>query len=538
MGFFSAFIFIACNKEEYEETYSNNQINFSITRSVTDDPSWDQCERCISSTGDSISLPWSSTAICSIPTEIREDVKIENGWRLLYSSVSIIGCTHQVDYQYGANYIILYNKYTGMLKGFYYASSIEANNSAFWLLTIPQTNTKLFNFTNKIATPYNESATNQIVLSNISESGLVNGFSLGWNCFMVELAYDENSLNEELNISAFALNQSTYTFNGEYQSTSTGHIVSQSSGFSTIFSGLVSGLNSTGVSWLNSKISTLSNDGKPIKIGATAINLLQNLTSSTFPSLINVGINKVFGSLLGQATSTSYSLQFTTEGKITLTGTQVTPCVGYIYPISGIPFNGIGERLGVWNLAERPKFQVKKDPQLISAEDIPNVGRILRYRVTETPQRGNVVINPDINAQVSTTYSIVKYNRYQDGLSTFLDTSPTSISVTPIIEHSTLLYSGGESEIYTMPCTYDVLVNDAMPNKATSSHIPVYDFHNSNYEIRQHVAFKLVTKVTISNDNVAYSCKTFVPINELVHDGSTRPYTWTTNELIRRGYLD
>lgn len=531
---------MACEKEEYENSVdADSSIKFSLTRTATDSLNWDQCFWCYSSTGDSVALPWSPTALTSVPTDIREDVKSENGWRLLYSNVDIIGCEHQVSYQYGANYLILYNKYTGVLKGFYYAPLVVPNNNAFWVLTIPQTNTKLFNFTGKTAIPNSSSATNQIVLSNLSENGVVNGLTSGWNCFMVELAYDENSLNETLNITAYALNESTYTFNGEYQSTSTGNIVSYSTGFSSIVSGIISGLNSSGVSWLNSKISTLANDGKPIKIGANAINLLQNLTSSTLPSLINFGFNKVFGSILGQSSSTSYSLQFTTEGDINLTGKSITPLTGYIYPISGIPLNGCGERLGVWNLAGKPKFQIKTDPQLISAEDIPNVGRSFRYRVSATPQRGNVLINPDVDAQVSTSHSLVRYNRYLDGLSTFWTSTPFALPVAYIFEYgNTLLYNGNDSEIYSMAGVYDIVTDNATPNKATANHIPVYDFHNGNFEIRQYVAFKVVTKVTVNNSNVCYSCKTFLPTNELLHDSSTRPYTWTTNELMQRGYLE
>lgn len=49
---------------------------------------------------------------------------------------------------------------------------------------------------------------------------------------------------------------------------------------------------------------------------------------------------------------------------------------------------------------------------------------------------------------------------------------------------------------------------------------------------------EVTTKVNVDNDNVTYSCKTFLPINEILYDGTARPYTWTTNELIQNGYLD
>ena len=533
-------IVVSCQDDMIDNDIPNSTIKFSLTRSVTDCTTWDQCERCVSSVGDSLYLPWSTTCICSIPLEIRKDVRSEDGWRLLYSNVKILGCNNAVDHQYGANYILLYNRYTGMLKGFYYASSVGANNSAFWLLTIPQTSTKLFSFANIFAKPSNMSSANQVTLSNITQNTLVNGIEVGWNCFMVELAYDENSLNETLDITAFALNEATLTFSGEYKSNSQGMITSQSSGMSSVISGLVTGFNNHAVSWINSKWSH-GNDSQPIKIGYS--NLLQNLTSSTLPTLISLGFNKIFGSLLGQTATNNYSLQFTTDGKVTITGKEVRPYTGYIFPIAGIPLNGIGERLGVWNLAQSPKFQIKRDPELISATDTPTSGRVSLYRVTGTPTLGPIMKNPDIDADITTTYSLVKYDWFQGGLSQFWTCSSNTDHIAVLQNRSdlgftqTLLYSGVESRISTMPPTYIVAVNGIMPNKTTSNHIPVYDFCNSNIEIRQHIAFKLVTKVRADNGNTVYSCKTFLPVNELVHDGSTRPYTWTTNELIQRGYL-
>ena len=534
-------IIVSCQNDMVDENTPKSTIKFSLTRSVVDSTTWDQCDRCISSVGDSLYLPWAETCVCSIPLEIRKDVRADDGWRLLYSNVKMLGCNNAVNHQNGANYILLYNKYTGMLKGFYYASSVEPNNSAFWILTIPQTATKLFNFTKTFGEPSNVSSTNQVTLSNISQNALVNGIEVGWNCFMVELAYDENSLNETLDITAYALNEATLTFSDEYNSTSQGTITSQSSGMSSVFSGIVTGINNFAVSWINSKWSHGS-DNQPIKINLS--NLAQSLTSSTLPGLISLGVNKIFGSLLGQITTNNYSLQFTTDGNVTITGKEVKPCTGYVCPIAGIPFNGIGERLGVWNLAQAPKFQIKKDPELISATDTPISGRVSLYRVTGSPTLGIIKKNPDVDADITTTYSLVKYDRFQDGLSQFW-TCPPNVDYMAVLQNrsdlgftQTLLYNGAESEISTMPSTYIVAVSDIMPNKTTSNHIPVYDFCNSNIEIRQHIAFKLVTKVRASEDNVVYSCKTFIPVNELVHDGSTRPYIWTTNELIRRGYLE
>ena len=163
----AALVIVSCSKESVEEPYylASNV----LTRSSSG--GWEECERGIISTGDTVSLPWASTTTSQVPTEIRKDVNHSDGWRILYSNVRIIGYDTDVDHQSGANYIIMYNKYSGILKGFCYAKSVQSNNHANWMLTIPQSNTKLFNFVDYFATPANATSTNQITLSNISTNG-------------------------------------------------------------------------------------------------------------------------------------------------------------------------------------------------------------------------------------------------------------------------------------------------------------------------------------------------------------------------------
>ena len=173
------FVVTGCQNELENETFfSNQEDSFVNSRNTT---SWFNCNECILPSGAEVYLPWSTTAITSIPDEIREDVKEEDGWKILFTTVDISGYSETVtDADNSANYLLLYNRYTGMLKGFYYAEgNMQKNNNAYWLLTISG-GTKLFNFVPYFAEPINSTnSPRQISLSTVSTNGITNGFDVG-----------------------------------------------------------------------------------------------------------------------------------------------------------------------------------------------------------------------------------------------------------------------------------------------------------------------------------------------------------------------
>lgn len=65
-----------------------------------------------------------------------------------------MGCNIDVtDADVGTNYLLLYNLYTGILKGLVYVeSNASPNNHAFWMLTTDR-RTTLFNFSEAFAKP-------------------------------------------------------------------------------------------------------------------------------------------------------------------------------------------------------------------------------------------------------------------------------------------------------------------------------------------------------------------------------------------------
>lgn len=117
------FVVTGCQNElENENLFSNQEDSFVNSRNAI---SWFDCNKCILPSGAEVHLPWSAATTTSIPEEVREDVKEEDGWRILFTTVDISGYSETVtDADDSGNYLLLYNRYTGMLKGFYYAEVI------------------------------------------------------------------------------------------------------------------------------------------------------------------------------------------------------------------------------------------------------------------------------------------------------------------------------------------------------------------------------------------------------------------------------
>ena len=304
--------------------------------------------------------PWANSISTTVPDDIRTEISVENHWEILYTNVDIIGYDETVtNADEGLNYILFYNQYTGVLKGFLYIESyVNSNNNAYWLLSIDG-GTKLFNFVPEFAKPLDSTESPyQISISAITKNGLTQGFEQGWNCFMVELAYDENSMNEQLSISGYALNESTYEFTGAYNSTSEGTIVTSTNDSSNPIEGIANAFGNAGKNWINNNIG--SDASKPIKI---IIGGISSLIEKGISGFISAGLNLIFNSVVG-STHTSYDLQFSTNGKITVTGKSSQPSSGMIKPIAGVPLDGLGKRLGVWNLKTVPEYNVNAPLQL------------------------------------------------------------------------------------------------------------------------------------------------------------------------------
>ena len=526
------FTLVSCENYEEEEQILSSKIcsdtYYMGTRSsgVT----FDQCTSCSLYNGESIKLPWADNSEGSIPYEIRSDVKESDGWRILYSTVNIVGYDHSYSSGSHSNYLLLYNKFTGMLKGFYYATSMQENNNAYWLLTIPNNGyqTKLFNFVEDFASPSDLMATNVVSLSNITNEGVTGGFSQGWNCFMLELAYDPNSQNEILDITGYSLEETTYEFSGSFSSSSKGTIVSTSQGQSSFLKGLASKVGESAKETVDS-----------MNIGGLAQSLLGYAAEYATTDLITYGLNKLLGSVLAQSTPTVQSLQFSTNGHIEISGKSVKPASGLLMPIMGIPLNGIdGKPLGIWNLTEKPKYTINSSPKLVKAK----LGSMIQYiyKVEATPSI-QYVVNPYSNANISIDYSLVEYTKYDGVMVHPLPYQTTSFlcdafqtNEAPTLTQTTL-FNDGLTIIKTIPSCYTFQALECPPNYTSSDGTPSCDLLNYEYEYLRPVKFKVVATITNGTVNTA-SAKTFTPLFLKQKNGDT-PKSWSLFELASKGYV-
>ncbi len=136
------FIFLfSCNNVEDEITLPIKSevemkpfamVNPSLGTTSTSNPNlynnWENVTKIYLNREGEIDAPWvvSQGASMMIPENIRTNIKKEDGWIMLGHTLPKIN-------EAEPNYIIFYNKKTGILKIFYYSNKEVQNQSAKWL---------------------------------------------------------------------------------------------------------------------------------------------------------------------------------------------------------------------------------------------------------------------------------------------------------------------------------------------------------------------------------------------------------------------
>lgn len=522
---------LSCQSEDHYDEFTTSEEFIARASSDSITISLEDAEYALLKNGERVALPWKETSSTTILDEVRLDVEESEGWKVLYTTVEIEGYNTPVsEADSGVNYMLLYNKYRGLLKGFYYVESINnVNNTSLWLLST-QEKTSMFNFVPYFALPKNSpDSPQQVSLSNITNDGLSQGFQHGWNCFMTELSYDEGSKNKHLNVSGYAMNQSTFTFTGAFKSSSSGTIVSSTSSSSNIIKGVANVVGKTGKNWIISNSGDSTN--KVIKFSSDVIgSVLENGISG----LVSTGLSKIFGSLNGTANQVS-TLQFSTNGTIEIEGSSYTVMSGYIWPLSGIPLGGLGEDLGAWCLETTPVYTADAYVKLKEAQRTPNYFRNI-YTVKFTPSY-NVKKNPALG-YFSCGVKPVLYDISQWGPGAMWNGAYGNTEVYATRETDpTVLYEDSVTKICDTPLSYDIVTIDLLPTKTSSSNIPYADISTSKYNVRENIAIQF-TSSFLNNGKFLYSIKTFIPEQVFTNNVSgLRPYNWTYSDLESAGYV-
>ena len=517
---FITLILTGCYNEDYKSEEQQNSTYIARNTRSTDIPNdtWTNYNYCtIKGHSELIRTPWAENNVTTtIPIGIRKDVKKEDGWDILFSSVKINNYSQPYNYQEtdkGVNYIIFYNHFNGLLKGFCYLPNVEEqNNMGIWHISTNDS-TRLFNFAGIDAIPYNGPKSKDVYISNITIDEVSKGFHTGWNCFQIELAYDENSINETLNIDAICLNETSFDFTGTMDFDSQGVIItSTEQPQSNVFKGVATAIGDAANKYVTKNLEKNKKQEKGI-------------VGKTIGSLIELGANKIFSSIFGKSSSkiSEQTINIASKGNVKITGKSINPGSGIIAPISSIPLNTLGYALGIWNLLDYPIYQIESTATLQNYFDTPN-NVAFRYKV-ETSAKYKTIINP-AQKEYSTQASFV----FQDGF--YSSKSDLETSSNKIFEGTKNLPS-----LYTLSPMFTIryISTDFLPQKSYGYKTPGLDLKLADKDICKQRTQLCVVEKFLNND-IYISAKTFNAKDSFIVTKGARPYWWTLKQLESNGY--
>ena len=305
-------------------------------------------------------LPWYTGANTQIPYGLLTEYLPEHGWEMVYNY-----CIEIPPAEIDKNYLIFYNKFTGILRVFYHNRlDVTSASTTFWKfeLTSPSS---LLNAVGQIALPMSFQASNpSTYISNLT-SVPSKSITKGWNCFDVELSYDNliHNTNANFNINVYNQDVSTITINGSLGLEHEGSIVTTMA-------------TSSPLPWTAAEGAKIAGEGAKVfmrdsllpKKGVTSSAITSMLSGGT-SALVQKGIQLIVGSLLGKksaAVSYDSQLKMTSTGTISMTG-QMTrlnnpnistiinnPLPGSEKSVNSTFLPSYDTPLGVWNIENDP----------------------------------------------------------------------------------------------------------------------------------------------------------------------------------------
>lgn len=515
----SIFVCFSCTGNEIDSTISSKCSNITVNNEETND-SWINHEYCfLNGSQDLVKAPWAeNNVVTTIPSGIRKDVKEKDGWVILYSSMKINGYERDYNYQptdKSANYILFYNHYSGMLKGFCYLTApVQQNNMALWHLSTNDS-TRLFNFAGEEAIPYNGPKSKEVYISNITNEGISKGFAKGWNCFQIELAYDADSPMQTLNIDAITLNETAYNFDGTMGFSSDGVIITTTQKpQNNIFKGTATAIGDAAKKYIEKNFEKQEKTNRGI-------------LATTIGSLVSYGANKIFSSIFGKSTSVTseQTISIKSKGEVILSGKSLQPATGIVTPVSDISLNKLGYALGIWNIIDYPYYQT--DRYVAFKNFFPfGTGNAFRYTI-KTSVYYQKIVNP-----TEKSYSMlgdIIYKGIHRNADCCIETTPEQI-----YESTNNLPS-----LYTLPNSFMVFYfsQKYLPKKKSIKEEPYIDLGTDDKGINEQNVDISIRQYLYNNVDYV-STKTFHAKNRFYSNSNVyaRPYWWTLEELEKAGY--
>lgn len=413
------FLFSACEKSELE---NNVQVAFesepelpgvypmvqTATRSG-DNGFWEDWDFITLYTGQKVTSPWNPVSTTSAaPYDILGDIKYIDGWDLIYY---ILDDTNEGgDYTKNSPYLIFHNRYTGILKVFCYlaADAFSPNNHGIWEIQT-DTPSSLFAFQSTPISKISEKQNKVYNVSNITKNSS-HGFSIGWNCFQIEMAYDP-SQSGRLCISTVASNSVDLSFSGNLQAETNG-LMTTSTGSNNYGSGIAKMAGDEAGTWIKNKI----ND-------KTILGIPTSLVSEGVKALVKGGVGSIIGAVTGlfRSDNSTKSLQLTTNGTFSFKGQATFVSTTGISDLQFSIDPSLVGYLGVWGLKEEPTLLFSPYAVLKSPQEYTN-GYTREYRtdiINSVTSKASIVYNPtlskyNVSKTLTTDYfqttNVTRYN--------------------------------------------------------------------------------------------------------------------------------
>lgn len=370
------------------------------TRGASTNDNWEKWETIKLPSGKTVYTPWNKVSSSSIPQDVREDIKASNGWKLI--AYTIAGPNETVRGDAGLNYMLFYNKYTGILKVFYYLESGSLQNTAMWKLHF-ETPQSLLAFADEYARITSNKSLKDVYVSNITNSD-TKAFEVGWNCFQIELAYDPDFTKGSMQIIPMSINTSNVVIEGKAISETKGTIISSTSNpLSGAVKAIASGAGKDAEDFVKDKIK----DGK--------LKGYKNLIVNGAGAIATSGVSSLLGSFVGgflKGGQTSQTVQLHTDTKIKLTAEMKSVSSGIINPLTiSLSTKDVG-RLGVWCLTKEPvkyllpyvRYKGKWYSQDWYVYEVQTL--------TDLMNNDKIVVNPEILSEIAGKNVSIKIDTY------------------------------------------------------------------------------------------------------------------------------
>lgn len=341
--------------------------------------------------GNAVSAPWAGGSSTALSEGFCKDVKKADGWVMLFHTLKKKGFDNY------KNYICLYNKFTGVIKVFYYNELGDFGSSlTYWnmsstkplrLMDAPSHFTKPND-----AAPSNSSLsfTNEV---NTADEGIyVNNHGLikAWNGFTYQVpSYFNEDYDCSITISALNKFVTQFNFSGQTENKITGTITSITSSDKNVANGTarqgeISRYGKEALGFMNfvaenaNKPKGQENKDVPLQISNDLMNLLSGIAQNKYFTVFKNGLNKLFNRSTVSTYYTTSDVRLESQGHLLIKGTGEMTTSSPVYNVrfnlkdvvngtvpsgSGLVLSsdGIGlENLGTWTIKSIPTIYYER----------------------------------------------------------------------------------------------------------------------------------------------------------------------------------